>query len=133
MAFVTEQGANHSVFISDFPYPEDADKSRLSLNPRLQAKLRGIQLIALNTVGYSLSNNVIHYAVTSTSPAPLNWSQGLSSHRSWANSNLFGPCTVPDLNVVKYVILSQSKKGEKKLPYFTRQTASTLFMELVTL
>ncbi|KAJ3304555.1 hypothetical protein HDU93_006353, partial [Gonapodya sp. JEL0774] len=142
-AFATEQGANHSVFIIDFPNPEDADKSRPSLAPRLQAKLRGLRLIALNkvlkqggvlieridmsefaamksdylTAGaptsatvhfafqsaptskanlpddstlFNATNDVTHYAVTSTSPAPLNWSQGSSWRRSWANSNLFG-------------------------------------------
>ncbi|KXS17284.1 hypothetical protein M427DRAFT_30437 [Gonapodya prolifera JEL478] len=33
----------------------------------------------------------------------------------------------------KYVTPSQSKKGEKKLPFFTRQVPSALWMELITL
>ncbi|KAJ3329640.1 hypothetical protein HDU93_000860, partial [Gonapodya sp. JEL0774] len=165
-AFTTEQGANHLVFIIDFPNPEDADKLRLVLKQGgvLIERIDMSEFAAMKsdylTAGaptsatvhfafqsaptskgnlpddstlFDATNNVTHYAVTSTSPAPLNWSQGSSWRRSWANSNLFGPCTVPDLDVVKYVIPSQSKKSEKKLPYFTRQTPSALWMELITL
>ncbi|KXS08838.1 hypothetical protein M427DRAFT_39896 [Gonapodya prolifera JEL478] len=185
-AFASQQGATTSVVIIDFPSPDDADKQRLSLAPRFQANLHGLQLLALNkiltqggvlieridmakfgamksnyqTAGaptsatihfafqsapiskgnlpnestlFGATNNVAHYAVTSRSPALLNWAKGSHWHRSWANSNLFGPCTVPDVDIVKYVTLSQSKKGEKKLPFFTQQVPSALWMELITL
>ncbi|KXS15680.1 hypothetical protein M427DRAFT_32106 [Gonapodya prolifera JEL478] len=82
---------------------------------------------------FGATNNVAHYAVTLRSPALLNWAKGSHWRRSWANLNIFGPCTVPDVDIVKYVTPSQSKKGEKKLPFFTRQVPSALWMELITL
>ncbi|KXS09004.1 hypothetical protein M427DRAFT_39729 [Gonapodya prolifera JEL478] len=76
---------------------------------------------------FAATNNVTHYAVTSKSPAPLKWSSSSSWHRMWANSNLFAPSIVPNVDVV------QSKKGKKKLLYFTQQVPLALWMELVTL
>ncbi|KXS08824.1 hypothetical protein M427DRAFT_39909 [Gonapodya prolifera JEL478] len=143
MAFASQQGATTSVVIIDFPSQDDADKQRLQINmAKFRAMKSDYQTASTPTSAtihfafqstpiskgdlpndstlFGATNNVAHYAVTLRSPAPLNWAKVLHN-------------LVPDVDIVKYVTRSQSKRGKKKLPFFMQQVPLALWMELITL
>ncbi|KXS17830.1 hypothetical protein M427DRAFT_30278 [Gonapodya prolifera JEL478] len=137
-AFASQQGVTTSVVIIDFPSQDNADKQQLQIDiAKFRAMKSNYQTTSAPTSAtihfefqsapfskgnlpndstlFAATNDVAHYAVTSRSPVLLNWAK------------------VPDVDIVKYVALSQSKKGKKKLPFFLQQVPLALWMELITL
>ncbi|KAJ3338867.1 hypothetical protein HDU93_009002 [Gonapodya sp. JEL0774] len=98
-AFATEQGANHLVLTIVFPNPEDSDKSRLGLKQGGQIDMSEFAAMTSNylTAGAPTSATVC-FALQSVP----------TSKATFLTTTPF-----PDLNIVKYMVLSQSKKGEK--------------------